>query len=312
MSVWPTYSRSMQWLNYQHLHYFWLAAREGGISRAARQLRLTHTTVSEQIRTLEEALGEPLFKKEGRGLALTEMGGLVYGYAEEIFSLGRELMETVQGRPTGRPTRLVVGIAEVVPKLIAKRILDPALSDPEQIKLVCREDKLERLLSSLAAHELDVVISDSPLPPGAAIKAFNHLLGECGVSVMGHKSLAARYRKDFPASLDGAPFLMPTENTTLRRGLDLWFEAENLHPVVRAEFEDSALLKVFGQDGLGLVPAPTVIEDSVTRQYDLQLVGRIDAVREQFYAISVERKIRHPAVLSICQAARAEFAKKMQ
>jgi LysR family transcriptional regulator, transcriptional activator of nhaA len=299
----------MQWLNYQHLHYFWLAAREGGISRAARQLRLTHTTVSEQIRALEEAMGEPLFKKEGRGVALTEMGGVVYGYAEDIFSLGRELMETVQGRPTGRPTRLVVGIAEVVPKLIAKRILDPALSEPDQIKLVCREDKLERLLASLAAHELDVVISDSPLPPGAAIHAFNHLLGESGISIMGSKSLASRYRKNFPASLDGAPFLMPMENTALRRGLDQWFEAENLHPVVRAEFEDSALLKVFGQDGVGLVPAPSIMEASVARQYDLQLVGRIDAVREQFYAISVERKIRHPAVLAICQAARAEFAK---
>jgi LysR family transcriptional activator of nhaA len=300
----------MHWLNYHHLHYFWLAAREGGISRAAKQLRLTHTTVSEQIRALEEALGEPLFQKEGRGLALTEMGRLVYGYAEEIFSLGRELMETVQGRPTGRPSRLVVGIAEVVPKLIAKRILDPALSDPSQIKVVCREDKLDRLLTGLASHELDVVISDSPLGPGGSIKAFNHLLGESGISIMGEKSLAQRYRKHFPRSLDKAPFLMPTDNTALRRALDQWFNSESIHPIVQAEFEDTALLKVFGQDGLGLVAAPTAIEESVARQYDLHAVGRIDAIRERYYAISVERKIRHPAVLAICQAARAEFAKQ--
>ncbi len=299
----------MQWLNYHHLHYFWLAAREGGISRAARQLRLTHTTVSEQIRALEDVLGEPLFKKQGRGLALTEMGKLVYGYADEIFSLGRELMETVQGRPTGRATRLVVGIAEVVPKLIAKRILDPVLVDPEEVNLICLEDKLEKLLGSLAAHELDVVISDSPLMPGASIKAFNHLLGECGVSIMAQKELAARYRRQFPKSVNGAPFLLPTRNTALRRGLDQWFEEEGIRPTVRAEFEDSALLKVFGQDGLGLVPAPTVIEENVKRQYDLHVVGRIDSIRERFYAISVERKIRHPAVLHICKAARDEFEK---
>jgi LysR family transcriptional activator of nhaA len=301
----------MQWLNYQHLHYFWLAAREGGISRAARQLRLTHTTVSEQIRALEESLGEPLFKKAGRGLALTEMGNVVYGYADDIFSLGRELMETVEGRPTGRPTRLLVGIAEVVPKLIAKRIIEPALKDPEQIKLVCREDKLDRLLSSLAAHELDVVISDSPLTAGASIKAYNHLLGDCGISILAEKHLATRYRKGFPRSLDQAPFLLPTESTALRRSMDQWFESEGIHPKVQGEFDDSALLKVFGQDGLGLVVAPTMIEERVARQYELQLVGRLDAVRERYYAISVERKIRHPAVLSICQVARADFAKSV-
>ena len=299
----------MQWLNYHHLHYFWLAAREGGISRAARELRLTHTTVSEQIRSLEEVLGEPLFRKEGRGLVLTEMGGIVFGYAEEIFSIGRELIETVHGRPVGRPTRLVVGIAEVVPKLIAKRILEPALSEPDPVRLVCREDKLERLLSSLAAHELDVVITDRPLVPRASIKAFNHLLGECGISILAQKQLATRYRKNFPQSLEGAPFLLPTENTALRRSMEQWFETEGLNPTVVAEFEDSALLKVFGQDGAGLVPAPTAIEEYVMQQYDLQLVGRVDSIHERFYAISVERKIRHPAVLSICQAARAEFSK---
>jgi LysR family transcriptional regulator, transcriptional activator of nhaA len=299
----------MQWINFNHLHYFWLAAREGGINRAAHQLRLTHTTVSEQIRALEGALGEPLFHKQGRGLALTEMGTLVYGYAEEIFSLGRELMETVQGRPTGRPIRLVVGITDVVSKMIAKQILDPALTHPESIRLVCREDRAERLWASLAAHELDVVISDSPLAPGTAIKAFNHLLGDCGTTIMAHTSLAARYRKGFPRSLEGAPMLLPTENSLIRRSLDQWFDDQGLHPRIQAEFDDSALMKVFGQDGMGLLPAPTAIESRVARHYELEVVGRIDAVRERFYAISAERKIRHPAVLAICEGARAEFAR---
>ncbi len=302
----------MQWLNYHHLLYFWMAAREGGIGRAARQLRLTHTTVSEQIRALEEALGEPLFLRKGRGLGLTEMGTLVYTYAEEIFSLGHELMETVEGRKVGRPTRLVVGIAEVIPKLIAKRILDPALELPEHVRLVCREDKLERLLSDLAAHEVDVVISDSPIGASQTGNAFNHLLGECGTSVLAAKSLASKYRKDFPSSLDGAPMLLPTESSSLRRSLDHWFETEGLNPDIQAEFDDSALLKVFGQDGVGLVPAPTIIEASVAHQYDLQLIGRLDTVRQRFYAISIERRIRHPAVLAICQSARAEFAKKLR
>lgn len=299
----------MQWLNYNHLHYFWLAAREGGISRASRQLRLSHTTVSEQIRALEEVLGEPLLQKQGRGLVLTEMGRVVYGYAEEIFSLGRELMETVHGRPTGRPIRLVVGIAEVVPKLIAKRILEPAMDQPESVRLVCHEDKLERLLPALAAHELDVVISDSPLLPGGSIKAYNHQLGECGVSILASGSLAARYRKGFPKSLSRAPWLLPMEGTSLRRSLDNWFDAEDLHPTIVAEFDDGALLQVFGQDGAGLVPASTAIEDQVKKQYELELVGRVEELRERYYAISVERRIRHPAVLAICEAAKAEFAK---
>jgi LysR family transcriptional activator of nhaA len=303
----------MQWLNYHHLLYFWLAVREGGISRAARQLRLTHTTVSEQIKALEEALGEPLFQKQGRGLVLTEMGTLVHGYAEEIFSLGRELIETVKGRPVGgRPARLVVGIAEVVPKLIAKSLLEPAMEQTQSMRLVCREDKLERLLADLAAHEIDVVLSDSPMGSSVSVKAFNHLLGECGVSIMGEKKLCARYRKGFPKSLDGAPILLPTESASVRRMLDHWFETESIVPNVVAEFDDSALLKTFGQDGLGLVSVPSVIESSVTRQYDLELVGRIDSIRERFYAISVERKLRHPAVIAIANAARSEFARKLK
>lgn len=299
----------MEWLNYHHLLYFWLVVREGGLAKAAARLRLSHPTVSGQVRALEEALGEKLFVKEGRRLVLTEMGRLVFGYAEEIFSLGRELMDAVKGRPTGRPQRLVVGVAEVVPKLIAKRLLDPARSLTPKVLLVCREDKTERLFGELAAHEIDVVLSDTPLPPGSGVRAYNHMLGECGVSIFARRDLAARARKGFPQSLDGAPMLLPTGATSLRRSLDHWFEEHGVRPDLVAEFDDSALLKVFGQDGMGLFPSPAAIEEEVCRQYDVVRVGRIAEVRERFYAISGERRIRHPAVSAICDSARTELFK---
>lgn len=297
----------MEWLNYHHLLYFWMVTREGGMAKAAARLRLSHPTVSGQVRALEEALGEKLFVKEGRRLVLTEMGRLVYGYADEIFTLGRELLDTVKGRPTGRPQRLVVGIAEIVPKLIAKRLLDPARALSPQVLLVCREDKTERLFGELAAHELDVVLSDTPLPPGSGVRAYNHLLGECGVTIFARKDLAERHRDGFPGSLEGAPMLLPTGSTSVRRSLDQWFDERGVRPAIVAEFDDSALLKVFGQDGMGLFPSPTAIEQEVCRQYGVVPVGRIAAVRERFYALSGERRIRHPAVSAICDAARAEL-----
>jgi LysR family transcriptional activator of nhaA len=300
----------MEWLNYHHLLYFWLVAKEGGVSKAASKLRLAHPTVSGQIRALEHALGEKLFVKQGRRLALTEMGTVVYGYADEIFALGRELMDTVKSRPTGGPLRLVVGIADVVPKLIVKKLLDPARSGQRQVRMVCREGKTERLLTELASHNLDVVISDSPLPAGSTVRAFNHLLGECGMSVFGRKDLAARYRKRFPKSLHGAPMLLPNEATTQRRALDVWFDANGVRPKIEAEFDDSALLNVFGQDGAGLFAAPTAIEAFIKKHYEVALVGRLPEVRERFYAISIERRIRHPAVVAICQSAREELFKE--
>lgn len=297
----------MEWLNYHHLLYFWLAAKEGGVGKAAKKLRLSHPTVSGQIRTLERALGEELFVRKGRTLELTEMGRVVLGYADEIFALGRELMDTVRSRPTRGPQKLVVGIADVVPKLIAKRLLDPAREEHGGLRMVCREGKAERLLTELAAHDLDVVLSDSPLPAGSSVRAFNHLLGECGVSVFARKDLAARYRKGFPRSLHGAPMLMPGDATTQRRALDVWLDARGLRPVIEAEFDDSALLSVFGQDGAGLFPAPSAIEDSIKKQYEVELVGRLPEVRERFYAISIERRLRHPAVVAICETARQEL-----
>lgn len=300
----------MEWLNYHHLLYFWLVAKEGGVSKAATKLRLAHPTVSGQIRALEHALGEKLFVKQGRRLALTEMGTVVYGYADEIFALGRELMDTVKSRPTGGPLRLVVGIADVVPKLIVKKLLDPARTGPTPVRMVCREGKTERLLTELASHNLDVVISDSPLPGDSTVRAFNHLLGECGMSVFARKDLAARYRKRFPKSLNGAPMLLPHEATTQRRALDVWFDANGVRPTIEAEFDDSALLNVFGQDGAGLFAAPTAIEGFIKKHYEVALVGRLPEVRERFYAISIERRIRHPAVVAICQSAREELFKE--
>lgn len=294
----------MEWLNYHHLHYFWVVAREGSIVRASAQLRLAQPTISGQIRALEDALGEQLFTRVGRHLVLTEVGRTVFRYADEIFSLGRELMETLQGRPSGRPLRLVVGVADVLPKLIAYRLLEPALHLATPVQITCREGKLERLLADLAAYELDVVLSDAPSGEFHKVRAFNHLLGECGVALFGTPELITAYGPGFPQSLDGAPFLLPTDNTTLRRGLDHWFSAHDIRPRIVGEFEDSALLNVFGQTSLGLFPAPTVVTAEVRQQYGVEVLGQIHTVREHYYAIAVERKLKHPAIIALSTAAR--------
>ncbi|HVP28217.1 MAG TPA: transcriptional activator NhaR [Myxococcota bacterium] len=295
----------MEWLNYHHLLYFWVVAREGSIAKATRELRLAQPTISGQIRTLEEQLGEKLFQRQGRNLVLTEVGGVVYRYAEEIFTLGRELLDTVKGRPSGRPVRFVVGVAEVVPKLVAYRLLESALALPESVRIVCLEDRTDRLLAELSVHALDLVITDVPIGPHVKVRAYNHLLGECGVSFFAPPKLAAALRRSFPHSLDGAPMLVPSDNTTLRRSLDQWLELESLRPRIVAEFEDSALMKVFAQAGHGAFAGPTAIEREICAQYGVRTIGRTDAIRERFYAISVERRVKHPAVLAITEAARS-------
>jgi len=296
---------ALEWLNYHHLHYFWLVAREGGVGRAAEKLGLAHPTVSAQVRALERALGEKLFDKQGRRLVLTEFGRVAFGYADEIFTLGRELTDTLKGRPGSGPRRLVVGVAQTLPKLVARRLLAPALAlRPGPPRLVCVEDRTERLLAELASNHLDLVLSDAPVPPGSHVRAFNHALGECGVSVCATRVLAARHRKGFPRSLDAAPMLLPTEGTTLRRSLEQFFDEHGLRPRIAGEFDDSALLRAFGQDGLGLFPLPTAIESEVRRQFEVKLVGRLSGVRERFFAISVERRLKNPAVRAICDAAR--------
>jgi LysR family transcriptional activator of nhaA len=294
----------MEWLNYHHLLYFWVVAREGSIVRASAQLRLAQPTISGQLRALEEALGDKLFQRQGRHLVLTEVGRVVFRYADEIFTLGRELMGTVQGRPTDRPLRVIVGVTDVVPKMVTYRLLEPVLQLTPPVQLVCREGKLDQLLAELSLYNLDVVLSDAPLTPIVKVRAFNHLLGECGVSFCGTAALAAAHRDGFPRSLDAAPVLLPTDNTTLRRSLDHWFETEELRPRVVGEFEDFALLKVFGQQGLGLFAVPSIIEATVQHQYGVEVLGRVGAIRERFYAITLNRKLRHPAVVALSEAAR--------
>lgn len=297
----------MEWLNYHHLYYFWTAARLGGISAASKALRLTHPTVSTQIKELETFFGESLLVRKGRGVEMTELGRVAYRYAEEIFSLGRELQETMKGRPTGRPVHLRVGITEVVPKLIAHTLLQPAFALDQSLRLHCVEDHHRRLLASLALHELDVVLSDVPVTAGDGVRAFNHLLGESGVSFVAVPPLARKMRRRFPESLDGQPFIMPTPNASLHLLLTQWFSRNDVQPTIVAEVEDAAFIKVFGQGGLGAFAIPTVIEKLVKRQYGVELVGRTDEINERFYAITMERRIRHPGVLAISEAARSEL-----
>ncbi len=296
----------MEWLNYHHLLYFCVVGREGTVARASEVLGRSQPTISTQIHELEESLGEKLFKRAGRRLVLTDVGRRVFRYAEEIYSLGKELMDSVNGRPTGRPLQLVVGIADVLPKLMTRRLLEPALRLPDGVRLVCVEDRPERLLANLALHELDVVLSDSPATPEVNVRVFSHLLGECGVTFFGARRHAA-LRRGFPRSLNGAPLLVPTKNTTLRRNLEVWFEELDIRPLIVGEFQDSALLMVFGQTGEGVFAAPSVIEREVTKEFRTPVIGRTKKLRERVYAISVERKIEHPAVVAISDAARGKI-----
>jgi LysR family transcriptional activator of nhaA len=238
---------------------------------------------------------------------LTDVGRVVFRYADEIFSLGRELRDVLKGGSSARPLRLLVGVADVVPKLVAYQLLEPALRLSEPIQIVCREDKPDRLLAELAIHNLDIVLSDAPVEPTLRIRAFSHLLGECGVAFFGAPALASAHRRGFPRSLNGAPFLLPTENTALRHSLDRWFVSKGIRPRIVGEFEDSALLKVFGQTGLGIFPAQSIIETEIRRQYQVQVIGRVASIKERYYAISVERKLKHSAVVAISESARQKL-----
>ncbi len=294
-------------LNYHHLLHFYVVAREGSIARATRVLGLAQPTLSGQLRQLERALGERLFERSGRNLVRTDMGHVVYRYAEEIFALGRELVDTVHGRPSGGPMRFAVGISDSLPKLSTWRLLRPALGRAQPMRLTVRIGKTDQLLADLAIHALDLVLADQPIAPGVKVRAFNHLLGESGVTVFAVPALAERHRRHFPRSLHGAPFVLPTPDTALRRSLDGWFEAHGIRPTIVAEVEDVALLQVLAGDGLGLFAAPSVVEEEIRRAYAVRPVGRIDQVRERFYAISADRKLRHPAVRAISEAARTEL-----
>lgn len=290
--------------NFHYLLYFWTVAREGSILAACKKLLVSQPTVSTQIRSLERSLGQPLFHRRGRRLELTEMGHVALRYADEIFTLGRELSETFRGRPAGRKLRFTVGVADVVPKLIAYRLLEPALQLSEGVELICREGKSDRLLADLAVHELDIVLSDAPIGPNVNVRAFSHLLGESSLAVFGPSSEAKKLRKRFPQCLSEEPLLLPAENCTIRRVLNQWFTSNGIAPRVAGQFEDSALLKAFGQAGVGLFFAPTAIAREIEQQYRVELIAEVSDVRERFYAISIERRIRHPAVLAVSDSAK--------
>lgn len=297
----------MRHLNYGHLQYFWVVAREGSIVQAAEVLHVTPQTISGQLKLLDEAIGGRLFKRVGRRLVLTRTGQTVFQYADEIFNLGAELTEIVRGRRSGKPRVLNVGIVDSIPKLVACRVVAPALELENAPRVRCEEGALERLLGELAVHRLDLVLSDHPLPAGLHVRAYNHALGESGISFFARRRDARRHRGRFPEGLDKAPLLLPAPGSALRRRLDEWFESQALVPRVAAEFDDSALLKAFGQAGSGLFPGPTAIEEEICRMYDAGVVGRTDEVRERFYAISPERRLKHPAVLAITESARSQL-----
>jgi LysR family transcriptional activator of nhaA len=277
------------------------------VTRASEKLHVSQPTISGQIRELELALGEKLLRRSGRAVVLTDAGRTVYRYADEILALDRELLGAVKGGPR-RAGRLAVGLTMVVPKLIAYQMIEPALRLPEPIRLECVEERLERLLAELAVYALDLVLADAPAPPAVKVRAYSHLLGECGVSVLGAETLAAAHRKDFPRCLNGAPFLLPSEDSALRLSLEDWFRDHGIQPRVVGTFDDSALLDAFGQAGAGLFAIPSAIEAEVKRQYKVRVVGRLAAVRQRFYAITVERKLRNPAVLAISERARVLFS----
>ncbi|MEI6240130.1 MAG: LysR family transcriptional regulator [Planctomycetia bacterium] len=294
----------MEWLNYHHLLYFWTVAKEQSVSKAAASLHVAQPTVSAQLRSLERSLGQKLFERHGRHLALTAEGEKVYRYADEIFSLGRELLQSVKGEPQHAPRRFRVGVSDALPKLTTYRLIEPALAMQPAFRLHVRIDKTERLLGELAVHAVDLVIADAPMMPSLRVRAFSHMLGETSVSIYGATALARSVRQGFPRSLHGAPLLLQTTNTTVRQSLDQWFDVHQIEPVIVGEVEDMAMLQTLGEHGLGLFAAPTVMRKEICRRYQVAWVGELDKVREKFYAISVERRITHPAVKLIADQAK--------
>jgi LysR family transcriptional regulator, transcriptional activator of nhaA len=303
---------TVEWLNYHHLFYFWVVAKQGSIVRASAELRLAHPTISGQIHRLEDVLGEKLFARRGRALVLTEVGRVAFRYADEIFSLGHEFVETLRGRSSGKPMRLVVGVADVLPPSLVRRFLEPALRLTTPVRVVCRADKsVDEFVAEMALHRVDMVLADGPAAPGIALRAFSHPLGDCGTTFFATAKMAGKLRRGFPRSLDESPFLLPGAPSTIRRALEQWFDTQDIRPTIVAECDDSALAKDFGEQGMGVFAAPSVIEAEVLQHYRVRVVGRSDAVRQEFYAISGERRIKHPAVVAISKAARQDiFARK--
>ncbi|WP_110949539.1 transcriptional activator NhaR [Pseudomonas bohemica] len=294
-------------LNYRQLHYFWVVAKTGSIVRACEQLNLTPQTISGQLSLLEQTYGVELFKRVGRQLELTETGRIALPYAEQMFQLGGDLEALLRAQPDEQQILFRIGVADVVPKSIVYRLIAPTMALSEPIRITCREDQLERLLADLAIQRLDLVISDSPMPSHLDIKGYSQKLGECGVSFFATGALAATYGQNFPKGMQGAPLLIPGQQTVVRSRLMRWFAEQNVQPKIVGEFDDSALMKAFGKSGSGIFIAPSVIADEVMEQYDVELIGQTDAVTESFYAISVERKVKHPGIVAITEGARRQL-----
>lgn len=291
-------------INYKHLHYFWAVAHEGSIAKASQKLHITPQTISGQLSLLETRLGGALFEKAGRGLSLTETGRLVLRYADDIFDLGRELSDVLRGAPVVGASEFIVSSASALPKTIVYKIIEPALHLPNEISLVCKEGPVDSILAELAIHKVDMVLSDTPLSGALSIKAYNHYLGGSSLTVFAAATQARHYKKNFPRSLHNAPMLLPTPQYAIRQDLDRWMRENEIYPIIRGQFDDSALIKSFGHSGLGLFCMPSVITDEVCKNFNVRPVGEISEVTQKFYAISAERKVRHPAVVSICDHAR--------
>ncbi len=298
---------SLDWINYHHLLYFWTIAKEGSISAACQKLHLAQPTISGQLKKLETQINGKLFDRTGRNLVLTDLGQTVFKYADEMFTVGQELVEVLKGQPSGRPLRFHVGVPEVLPKLIVFRLLKPLMDMEDEIQLICHEGSQDQLLTMLAAHELDVVFSDSPAASLIKVKAFNHHLGASRIGLFGTKQLIRKYGNNFPEEFSGAPLLLPGEGTALRRSIDHWLRESDLHVSVRGEFDDTALMKVFAESGMGFIAAPLVIQKEIARQFSLDLINVLPNAKEEFYAISVERRIRHPAVVKISEIAKQQL-----
>lgn len=298
----------MDWLNYHHLLYFWAVAKEGSISGACEKLHLAQPTISGQLKKLEASLGQKLYERSGRSLVLTDAGRTVYRYADEIFSIGEELQEALKGRATDRPVHLTVGVPDSLPKMVAYRLIEPAFRLEEKVHVECREGKLQELLGELATHSIDVVLTDMQAASLVSVRAFNHFLGETGTTFFAAPGLNKKLQeKRFPQCLDGFPMLLPCGAATLRRTIDHWFYSNDIRPDVVGDFEDTALMKVFAQAEHGVIPAPTAVEEEICYQYGLEVLGRVPEIIERFYAITVERRIKHPAVVALSEAARSEL-----
>lgn len=294
-------------LNFKHLRYFWMVAKSGSIARASERLHLTPQSISGQLSEFEGVLGVELFRRAGRGLELTESGRRILGYAEQIFSLGDELLETLRDEAQTKTVTFRVGIADSVPKMVAYRLVEPSLGFEEPVKLICREGRLTTLLGDLAVHRLDMVIADRPMPDNLNVRGYDHFLGESGISIFATEAQLAKDAPEFPRMLDGAPFLLPGVEVALHARLMRWFEAERVRPRIVGEFDDTALMMAFGQAGAGYFAAPSAIEATIVRDNDVRIVGRIETVREQIYAITTERKLTHPIVSAICRFAQHDI-----